>query len=82
MYGKLNSKKKCRMVGGSSLAKEKVRQIKIEKEMPYGSTTCHRLGEKYGKIYWLRKCHTSASVGFVTRRVRAVREVVGPTVYE
>jgi len=82
MYGKLNSKKKCRMVGGSSLAKEKVRQIKIEKEMPYGSTTCRRLGEKYGKIYWLRKCRTSASVGFVTRRVHAVREVVGPTVYE
>jgi len=70
------------MVGGSSLGKKKVRRIKIEKEMPYGSTTCRRLGEKYGKIYWLRKCRTSASVGFVTRRVRAVREVVGPTVYE
>jgi len=82
MYGKLNSKKKCRMVGGSSLAKEKVRQIKIEKEMPYGSMTCRRLGEKYGKIYWLRKCRTSASVGFVVRRVRVVCEVVGPTVYE
>jgi len=41
------------MVGGSSLGKEKAWQIKIKKEMPYGSMTCRRLGKKYGKMNWL-----------------------------
>jgi len=63
------------------LPKRKYGKFKMKKKCHMGQQLAVGLA-KYGKLYGLRKCRTSASVGFVTRRVRAVREVVGPTVYE